>query len=334
MKIYFIDRYDFNDNEFIKKFSGYEQIINYSNNFKRIKGNNFINKILVLLIPKFPRNYIKYNISKEFFAFFYGLILGRPIFYLYADKDAFMLPILKRKFGLKRLKIFGTLHWPKELSREYSFYKFNLENQFKGLITLSNSLGENLKSSKRIHHGINLKYWKNENPYFHENYFLIVGHSNRNHEKQLEIVKYIIEKDITAKFKIINKNLELTNLYKLNDNVEIYNELISDSELLNFYSSAKAVILFQNYCLASNVVMESIAMRIPLITNDVGDISEYLGKKYCLYINSSNDLAKIDQFLENDILRNNIVDDFNILKDQYDWKIISKETIQFIKENI
>lgn len=333
--IYFIDRYDFKKDLTVKEYSGYEQIVKYSIRFKRVKSSMFLNKVLAFLFKKYiPSNYIKYNLSKEIIALYYSLFFGAPIIYLYADKDAFLLPLIKRKLGIKKIKIFGTLHWPVEISSKYSFYYYQLENQFNGLISLSDSISKQFPQCKKIPHGIDLFFWYNMNINNYENYYLIIGESNRDHQKQIDIIIKIAEIDKDAQFKIIISNSKYRNLYQNLNNTELINKRITDYELRHLYSKAKAVVLFQHYCLASNVVLESISMGVPLIANNVGDISEYVGEEYEMFIdNSQLDSDKLKFFVENKSFRNSISESFTQKRSQFEWAAIATNTIQFIENS-
>jgi|TARA_B110000037_G_C17047463_1_gene476294 hypothetical protein len=332
MEVFFIDRYDNQKINDVKSFSGYEQVVKYKSNFSRIKSFLIIDKLVKKFFKKIPKDYLKANISKEILALVKSLVFGSPVFYLYADKDAFILPLIKRKFNLKRVKVFGTLHWPVDISHDYSFYKNNLYDQFDGIISLSSS--SNLYNNKKnitIPHGINLKYWQNSSNMSFLNYYLIIGVSNRNHEKQVEIINRILKIDNEAKFILICREQSVHRLYENIKNINIHEDYISDACLKELYSKAKGVILYQNYCLASNVVLESIAMQVPLITNNVGDISDYLGFDYPLY-NPDEDTLK--SFITSEIIRGEIVNYFKNLKIKFDWNEISSETLNFIEKRL
>jgi glycosyltransferase involved in cell wall biosynthesis len=331
-KIYYINRYSSSKRKQIRENSGYEQIIKYSNKFVSVKSNKFISRLIIKLFGKNkPADYITITAWQEIVIFFKSLFTGYPIFYLYADKDAFILPLLKRKFNVKRIKVYGTLHWPKEISSNYAFYKFNLESEFNGVITLSSSLSKSLSTrSQIIPHGINSGFWRNDTIESYDNYYLIIGISNRNHQKQIDIIKEVIVIDSNAHFKVLISHKETRELYSGIKNVKIIDQRIDDQDLKKLYLSAKAIILFQNYCLASNVVLEAMAMGIPLITNNVGDVSEYLGSRYDLYINSNNDFNKLEQIIKSDKYRYQISEYLLKRIDQYNWPEIATQTTNFI----
>src|SRR5690554_6997850 len=107
-KIYVINRYSSLKQKCIKDHSGYEQIIKYSDQFRPIRNVPFLSRLILKLLKiEKPKDYNTSKSSEELFVFCKAIITGNPIFYLYADKDAFLLPLLKRKYNLKRIKLFG-----------------------------------------------------------------------------------------------------------------------------------------------------------------------------------------------------------------------------------
>lgn len=329
-KVYYINRYDFHKPQNVKYFSGYEQIVKYSKSFRRIKGNFILKRVLVFIIKNknIPKDYIKHNLSKEMKALFIAIFTGNPIFYLYADKDAFLVPLVKKKFGFKRIKIYGTLHWPIENSTEYSFYKNNLCEQFNGIITLSNSLTKlPNRNITVIPHGIDLEFWHNNNSSATNDYYLLLGQSNRNHNEQVNFIKTIYNIDNGSKFIILTNNNSIYSQYEKLPNVSIIKKRVSDIELKQLYSNAKAVVLIQHNCLASNVVLESIAMNVPLLTNRIGDIEEYLGMEYPLFTDIEEN---IHRFIHDKDYSREIELYLERIKLNFSWKEIAEKTIKFI----
>jgi|GEM_PF-2870162 len=331
--IYYINRYDSNKRKQVRENSGYEQIVKYAHVFVKVKPSKFISKLVVKLIgKKMPVDYIGFTATEELILFFKALITGRPVFYLYADKDAFLLPLIKKKFNVKRIKLYGTLHWPKEVSDDFSFYKNNLSEVFNGIITLSSSLSKfPFENVKVIPHGIDNSYWFNDVSDDFDNYYLIVGVSNRDHEKQRDIINRLIQIDPLAKFKVMINHRIIREQYRKIPNVEIFETRIEDQDLKYLYLRAKAVILFQNYCLASNVVLESMSMGVPLLTNNIGDVSEYLGRDYPLYIDDENDYYKLNKISISNNFRSNIVNYLLSRRNQFGWFNIAEQTKEFIK---
>ena len=334
-KIYYINRYSSEKQQNIKDHSGYEQVVKYSELFRPVKSNILISKLVFkfLKIEK-PKDYRELNSSDELKSLFKALITGNPVFYLYADKDAFLLPLLKRKYNIKRIKLFGTLHWPLENSQEFAFYKHNLENQFNGIIALSSSLNPTESKSRIvIPHGIDLDYWKNDNPPAYENSYLILGISNRDHLGQMEIMTKIKKIDPYAKFILLMQNKVIYDQYNVIPEIKIITERVSDDGLKQLYATCKAVILIQNHCLASNVVLECISMKTPLITNRVGDIQEYLGTDYPLFLDECRSEDKLYNICYSPDLRKDAVNYLSQIRNKFDWKAITGKTVDFIKNN-
>lgn len=333
--IYYINRYDLNQTKKVRNYSGYEQVVKYSSKFRRVKNNQFLNTILKKYIFKnLPKDYLSSNLSKEMLLFFKVIFTKEPVFYLYADKDAFLLPLLKRKLKLNWIRIYGTLHWPPDNSKECSFYRNKLLTTFNGIVGLSSTINSlNYKNTKIIPHGIDLSFWQRSNSVKEDNTYLVIGVSNRDHLKQKRIIKTINQIDPKAKFVLIARMEAVQKIYEDIANIEIKKVLVTDAELKCYYEKAKAVILFQNHCLASNVVLESIAMCVPVIANLVGDINEYLGDAYPLYIDDDNENEKLRKFCLTNTFRNDITDHFEEIRSHFDWPNITKETIEFIEQN-
>lgn len=331
-KIYYINRYDASKRKQIRENSGYEQIVKYDSRFITVTSNKTLSKLLIKLLGKNkPADYITLTAWQEIKLFFLALFTKRPVLYLYADKDALFLPYLKKLLGLKGLKLYGALHWPIQISENYAFYKYNLKSQFNGIITLSETLSkERYNKVQVIPHGIDLNYWNVKNASQYKNYYLVIGVSNRNHEKQISIINSILKFDATAKFKILISDKKVRNQYANIINAEIIATRINDDELKALYSSAKGVILFQDYCLASNVVLESMAMGVPIIANNVGDISDYLGKDYPLYIDHTDDMNKLESFITNESFRSEISNLMITKRNGFAWEQIANRLVNFI----
>ncbi|WP_040251229.1 glycosyltransferase [Psychroserpens mesophilus] len=326
-----INRFDIYKRRKKRNHSGYEQIVNYDSSFKSVKASKFITKIITQFKKSYPKHYLPRNYSKELIVFIKALFFRRTIFYLYADKDAYLIPLLKRKFNLNSIKIYGTLHWPVSESQEFSFYKYNLSKEFNGLIGLSSgSMLINHPNKKIIKHGIDLEYWNRNTNSIEENTYLLVGISNRDHEKQRDIINKISQIDTNASFTVLCRDKTLKDFYTANKRVTFISKFVEDETLKQLYSTSKGIILFQKYCLASNVVLEAISMGVPLIANNIGDISEYLGANYPLFIDDESELEKLKKVCASDQFLKEINDYLITLRNQYDWNVLVKETMSFI----
>ena len=72
-------------------------------------------------------------------------------------------------------------------------------------------------------------------------------------------------------------------------------------------------------------------MQVPLITNNVGDISDYLGCDYPLY---DPDEVTLKAFIKSEKIRKEIVNSFENLKLKFDWNEISSQTLKFIEKRL
>ena len=324
--IYVINRYQ-EKKKNIKQHSGYEQIVKYSDEFKEIDSPNWLSKFLSKIVKSKPKNYLSHTYGKEIMVFFMALITGRPVFYLYADKDAYLLPLLKRKFKLNYLRIYGTLHWPVEDSTEFSFHKYDLSSSFNGIITLSKNKFLNIDCDRKvIYHGIDLCFWQNDDLNLNTNsYYFLIGQSNRDHERQVKIMYDILKIEPNATFKVLISNKKICSLYKKVPNTELIKKRVKDEELKRLYIGSKAVILIQKNCLASNVVLETIAMQRPIIANRVGDIQEYFQKD--LFIDTN---CFLKDLCLSDFKRKEMIDYFGFLRNNYKWQSITQKTQKFI----
>lgn len=334
-KVYCIDRYNYQNIKSHKNYSGYEQILKYHSSFKIIRGNRTLSKLcqIIFKINK-PKDYQAKTIGEEILALVKALITGRPVFYLYADKDAFILPRFKRKFKIKRLRLFGTLHWPQEISADFSFYKYQLENHFDGIITLSSLLGQQRSCRHAIiPHGIDINYWQNNHSENRNNTYIVIGMSNRNHKKQSEVLVRIEQKDENAEFLIFLGDKKIRKYYAGIKNLKFIDSVITDDALKEVYSNCKAVVLIQDYCLASNVVLEALSMGAPLIVNKIGDIAEYIGEDYLLYVDLKEQKDNIDYFISSPEFRKEISDKLLMRRKKFKWSEIADKVYQFIFEN-
>ena len=332
MMIYVINRYQ-NKRKNIKQHSGYEKLIDYSSIFRTVDSPKWFSKILSKIVKSKPKDYLSHTYGKEILVLFMALITGRPVFYLYADKDAYLLPLLKRKFKLNHLRLYGTLHWPVEDASEFSFYKYDLSSNFNGIITLSKNKSLNIKCKRKvIYHGIDLCFWKNDDLNLNsKSYYFLVGQSNRDHERQAELMYKILKIEPDAEFKVLIRNKKFYSLYKMIPNTEVINKSVTDNELKKLYINSKAIILIQKNCLASNVVLETIATQRPIITNRVGDIEEYFQKD--LFINCSNPNSFLQNLCLSDLKRIEMIDYFGCLRKNYEWYIVAEKTKKFILNN-
>ena len=80
-------------------------------------------------------------------------------------------------------------------------------------------------------------------------------------------------------------------------NINIIDQ-ISNNEVSNYLKKSNLFILFSNYENLPCVILESFACGVPVVSTDVGGISEYFPKNFGFLINPKDEIA-----LENSILK-------------------------------
>jgi glycosyltransferase involved in cell wall biosynthesis len=342
--VYFIERYDRFKKDNIGTYSGYHQIVKYSSNYKRIKGNRFLNSLLKRFLVKIHKpGYLFANSSKEISGMFRDILKPKTrIHYLYADKDALILPLLRSRLNLKRIELIGSFHWPVQpMSKAEEKQEAERLQQFKKAIILGPQLYDHyakyIPSVRFIPHGIDTDYWKKSSrisekeKYRQAKNILIIGESNRDHEAQARLMRVILEYDNNVSFTVLIKRQEVLQHYTGIENTVINDGYLNDDDFKALYEGAFAVLLIQENCLGSNVVLESMSLGIPLITNNTGDIGVYLGDEYDLYIDRQLTLKHKLLWNDPDYYRNTS----NYLLERskfFSWDIVAKQTMDFVLE--
>jgi glycosyltransferase involved in cell wall biosynthesis len=321
--INFIDRYD---NALVKrKYSGYEQLPLYMEGYKRLHSINWLNKLLkLLLIGKQPKDYIWANSSKEVVAIFMALVFNRPVHYLYGDKDTFIILQVKRIFRWKRIRIYATLHWPLIDSDRNRIAQLAFIDC---CIVMGSQFHQEVKkiidNTFLVPHGIDLSFWQLEKVIEDEDYILILGTSNRDHKLQRLVAEQII-KNHGCRVKVLTHAKEERQKYS-EIGVEVIEGFMGDIDLKVLITKAKALLLIQLNCIASNVVLESMALGKPLIANRVGDIVDYLGEEYP-YLPFEED---INDFLTSFFKKQSLLELSQQLKNRvrdFSWYSVAKRT--------
>jgi glycosyltransferase involved in cell wall biosynthesis len=331
--MYYINRYDiFRDR---RGYSGYEQLPRYIYEYSRLGSVHGLNWLLKKVVKsKKNQGYLWSNSSKELIAIIIGMATGRPVHYLYGDKDAFFSLHFRNIKQCSRLKIFGTFHWPLHIHDEERLKQFR---NFDKVIAMGRGFAQELKPYCKevafIPHGIDLQYWTRKTVYAEKamksNQILLVGQSNRDHYNQLELVRKIATINQELKFVVVLRDPEYTQHYYSIPNVQVIGTFLEDSDLKKLYDESLAMLLIQEYCIASNAVLESLAMGLPLITNKVGDIADYLGEDYP-YIRMDRDIEEqlTSFFEENHLVQ--LSEKMRMQAKEFAWELIAEQTKAFL----
>ncbi len=332
--MFYVDRYDF-----LKKkrlFSGYECLPKYILHYKQIKNTLFLNKVLkYLLFKKKPKNYLFVNSSKEIKAIIIAFFTQRPVHFLYADKDAWLILLFKKYFPFFKLSLFGTFHWPISIHDDYHLSLFKY---FDKVVVMGSKfkfdVDKYCKDVRCIPHGIDLEFWQRSSDYsksgLESSRILIIGNSNRDHARQLFILNVLVSMNLGLSFFLICGNNEYLSDYLKIPNLRYAKGFISDMELKTMYHDSKAVLLMQYDSIASNVVLESMAMGIPLITSDIGDVGYYLGREYPFIQDNINLNKQLIDFLTDDNL-NFLSQDLITKSKHFTWSKIAEQTNNYFE---
>lgn len=182
---------------------------------------------------------------------------------------------------------------------------------------------------EKIHlilHGIDINY-------FHpikidkktaERYCLFVGVHLRN---------FGVLEEVISKVNCINNNIHFT----IVTDKEYFNKLsglkntrllekISEVELLKLYRESDVLLLPIIGCTANNTVLEAMACGLPIITNNVGGVKDYLDNKCAIFIEPDNADSMVTQLLKllyKDGLRIEMSLAARQKALQYNWKVIA-----------
>ena len=177
-----------------------------------------------------------------------------------------------------------------------------------------------------VHHGIDTEYFhpvKKEGE-AKEKQCLFVG----THLRDFETLKRVISKvnciNSSIKFSIITDRASLGGYNELK-NTRIL-EKVCENELLALYRESDVVLLPIIDCTANNTLLEAMACGVPVITNDVGGVRDYINNQCVILIKPGNvDLmaAQLVELLGNDNLREDMSHKARENSLQFDWKIIA-----------
>lgn len=337
MKVLYLNRYSTVLNK--RNNSGYEIIPKYLPDYFEVKDFSFASKLLSLFLKKSLKDcyegYLFSTCSKDVIALFLSIFLRWPIHILYGDKDGFLILLTKKKLPFLPIKLYATIHWPLKHFRNPQA-KLEYYQLFDKVIVMGPSLANEVspwvKELAIIPHGINLNFWnpsmvkKND---LHKKYVFILGGSNRNHELQIHISTQIFKKfRLKAVVRVPNK--ELQDRYRKIPGAIVLQNFINDEELRDWMGNAWALLIVQDYCIASNAILEAMALGVPVLANDVGDVSFYLGERYPLFIDSNSFLEKVANLFHDKEWYEKVSNYLMNRSRAYSWEVVAKETKNFL----
>lgn len=223
------------------------------------------------------------------------------VHYLWGDRDIGFMDFFKKEHNLKLVvslhncasMLDGTFNFPRRFKN------------FDALILMSKVQQPYFEKagvpSKKIHvvlHGIDCNYFKPAYEFKNENEFtlLSVGSWQRNFTILSEICKRLGEvSDVKI---VIISSPKFKDLFDGQKQVTFKSRL-SNEDLLRAYQQASCFLMTAEDATANNALLEALACGLPIVTERVGGIPEYVNEKcavFCDDVNSFvNNIIKVSQ---------------------------------------
>ena len=191
---------------------------------------------------------------------------------------------------------------------------------------------ENLPSRKvkLIHHGVDINFFqpsKDINDGYRKS-ILFVGQHLRDFEllnqivDVIKIIKIDINIVIHPSYVQFLKNKKYLNIYTG----------ISDFKLRSLYRSAICLFLPFKDVTACNSILEALACGIPIITNKVGDNTDYLNNRCAIFANDKDSFIDSIKYLVKNKNNETMRLEARNKALEFDWKLISQKIQKFYKE--
>lgn len=321
--------------ELQRKYSGYEKIVDYLDNFELIVPSNIpytIAKRFVNLADH--KSYSNIAFKKEVSLIRKSIGSNIHIHYLYGDMDFHYGGYLK--LINPKIKVTATFHHP-----PYELVNRNISGKFLSKLDGAIVMGPNQieyfsqwiknKPVEFIPHGIDTSYFSPSAVNRDKNKIAIIGISHRNYDLTNKAISAIKETFPEVHFEILGD----PSFYKENSghHIRFLKKPISDEELLEVYHTSACVLLLLDDCTASNVLLESIATGCPLIISDVGAVSSYVSNDSAFLVNNLLDVTEAYRHIynEDDIVKHKVHNGV-LLSKELDWGNIVKKTFSFFEK--
>ena len=132
----------------------------------------------------------------------------------------------------------------------------------------------------------------------------------------------------------INKYLSLINKYELNHLVTFIDEYVPNEEVSKYFSCSDVVVLPYKTASQSGVLQIAYHFDIPVVTTNVGGLSEYIDDSSTGILIESNNPIKLSEVLYNN-LNNNYFEQFpdNIkeYKKKFSWEYFINGIYELVK---
>lgn len=178
-----------------------------------------------------------------------------------------------------------------------------------------------------IHHGV-------DTAFFHplqkegkkEKQCLFVGTHLRDFETLKEVIRQVNQVSGTIRFNIVTEKTSLGECGGLK-NTYLF-EQIREHELLDQYRESDVLLMPIMDCTANNSLLEAMACGLPVVTNDVGGVRDYVNDRCAVLVEPGNAHLMADRLLAllNDDDRRTAMS-FNARENalRFDWKMIADQ---------
>lgn len=125
---------------------------------------------------------------------------------------------------------------------------------------------------------------------------LFVGHMLRDFQTMAEVARIVNSKDKSVRFLVITRKMHF-NHFKDVENVTLRADL-TDEELLDCYQRAEVLVQPLKYSTANLTTLEAMACGLPVLTNDIGGVRDYLDDNCAVFVGPNNPQLMAEKLLE------------------------------------
>ena len=322
-------------------FSGYRRIISHINaDIVPSNPEKIPYRIRNFFCSKFVKNNIYYNsqsVEKEYQIFLKILHKKREKFLIHnlnGERDLrYTLKFLSSMSS--SLKFISSFHKPIYLLEK--IFKMNpYIKRIDGAIALGSNQRDFLINKfpsskiKLIHHGVDTDFFKPRKKYIENKRksILLVGQHLRDFELFNRVVDEIKNNNIDLNVVIHPSYIQFLRNKKF---LNIFSG-ISNLKLKSLYQESSCLFIPFKNVVACNSILESLACGTPIITNVVGDYSDYLDNNCAIFANDKDSLIDSIMYIINTDQRKKMSLEARKKASEFDFRLISKKIQNFYHE--